>query len=80
MLTDLMMDLPWVKVVHFIQEEVQSLDVAVAAAVDSEDGKKIREENVSQARTIMGGELAIRVRFVNEMARHPESGKVQQVL
>jgi hypothetical protein len=78
MLTDLFMDLPSIRFSQFVQESMTQLEVLlVVTDVFSED---VQTEVVRQVRELMGDEIAIRVKLVDDIDRNPRSGKLQEFI
>jgi phenylacetate-CoA ligase len=78
MLTDLFMDLPSVRYLQFVQERVNQLDVVLV--VTKEFSEEVQAEVVREVRQLMGDDIAIQVKLVDEIARNPRSGKLPEVI
>ncbi len=78
MLTDLFMDLPSIRFVQFVQENVKQLDVLLV--VTEAFSGQVQTEVVRQARELMGGEIDIRVKLVDDISRNPRSGKIEEIV
>src|SRR5437762_3513850 len=78
MLDDLFMPLPQVTHAQFVQESITALDVNVVVKPGT-DGS-IREAMLQEIRSLVGHELTVRIHFVGDIPRNPQSGKYQQVI
>jgi len=78
MLTDLFMDLPAIRFLQFVQESVKQLDVLLV--VTDAFSEQLRAEVVRQVRELMGDEIAVRVKLVDDISRNPHSGKIQEII
>jgi hypothetical protein len=63
---------------QFVQESITSLDVN-AVVKPGTDGS-IRETMLQEIRSLVGSELNVRIHFVSDIPRNPQSGKYQQVI
>jgi len=78
MLTDLFKDLPSIRFLQFVQESVKQLDVLLV--VTDAFSEQERTEVVREVRELMGDDIAVRVKLVDEIERNPRSGKFQEVI
>ena len=78
MLTDLFRDLPSIRFLQFVQESAKQLDVLLV--VTDAFSEQVRTEVVRQVRELMGDDIAVRVKLVDEIERNPRSGKLQEVI
>jgi len=78
MLTDLFWEQPSITDAQFVQSDIASLDVHVVLQPGAP--ATIREDIVNEVRSIMGTQIAIRVRVVADIPRNPTSGKYQEVV
>jgi phenylacetate-CoA ligase len=78
MLTDLFMDLPSIRFVQFVQENVKQLDVLMV--VTEAFSEQVQTEVVLQVREIMGNEIEVRVKLVDDIGRNPRSGKIEEFI
>lgn len=78
MLTDLFTDLSSIRFAQFVQENVKHLDVLLV--VTEAFSEQVRTEVVRQVREIMGDEMEIRIKLVDEISRNPRSGKIQEFI
>jgi len=77
-LTDLFNDLPSTRYIQFVQESAHQLDVLLVVTKDFSE--QVRTQVVWQVRQIMGEDIEVRVRLVDEIERNPRSGKIQEVI
>jgi len=77
MLDDLFMELPAITHAQFVQHDPSSIDVNVIARGAGED---LQTAMVAEVRSIMGPDVAVRLHFVDDIPRHPRSGKYQTVI
>jgi phenylacetate-CoA ligase len=77
-LTDLFRDLPSIRYLQFVQEHVKQLDVLLV--VTETFSERVRTEVVRQVREVMGDEIAVRVKLVDEIERNPRSGKLREIV
>lgn len=78
MLTDLFIDMPSIRYLQFRQEQVDRINVVLVVTPDF--NALIQTEVERQVRTIMGNEISIQVRLVDEIERSPRSGKVREIV
>jgi phenylacetate-CoA ligase len=78
MLTDLFKDLPSIRFLQFVQESVKQLDVLLV--VTDAFSEQVRTEVVREVRELMGDDIAVRVKLVDEIERNPRSGKLQEFI
>lgn len=78
MLADLFMDMPPIQYAQFVQEKLNELDVLVVASADLSE--EVEREAIRQVREIMGEEMTIRIRRVDDIARSERSGKYLEVI
>jgi phenylacetate-CoA ligase len=78
MLDDLFMQLPQVTHAQFVQESITALDIN-AVVKPGTDGS-IRDAMLQEVRSLVGDELTVRIHFVSDIPRNPQSGKYQQVI
>lgn len=78
MLADLFADLPAVRASQFIQDEVAALDVLVVAT--DEYSQDVKQKIEGQVREIMGEQIIVNVRRVEDIPRSPRSGKIQEIV
>ena len=78
MLTDLFMELPAIRYLQFVQESIDRLEVRLVVAGPFSDA--LRAHVLREVREIMGEEIAIDIRLVDDIERNPRSGKIQEVI
>jgi phenylacetate-CoA ligase len=78
MLTDLFMELPAIRYQQFVQESIDRLEVRLVVAGPLSE--TLRSQVVREVRTIMGEEIAIHIRLVEDIERNPRSGKIEEVV
>ena len=78
MLVDLFMDQPAIAHAQFVQEDPASLDVNLVLGSGAFD--EVRHLVIDEIRSVMGPDIAIHLRFVDEIPRNPRSGKYQEVI
>lgn len=78
MLTDLFADIGQVRVAQFVQTTLDTIDVNVVT--DGEIGLPVRARMLREVRDIIGPEIRIRIRPVDDVPRNPRSGKYQEVI
>ena len=78
MLVDLFMDQPAIAQAQFVQDDPASLEVNLVRG--SGGFEDVRHAVIDEIRSVMGPDIAIRLRFVDEIPRNPRSGKYQEVI
>jgi phenylacetate-CoA ligase len=78
MLTDLFMELPSIRYLQFVQESVDQIEVRLVVA--GEFTEAMRAEVLREVREVMGQDIAVRIRLVDDIERNPRSGKIQEVI
>ena len=78
MLTDLFSDMPSIRQLQFVQERVNQLDVLLV--VTEGYCEQTQAEVLRQVRQLMGNDITIQIRLVDEIARNPRSGKYREVI
>lgn len=78
MLPDLFMHQPAIAQAQFVQEDPASLDVSLVLSPGA--SADIRGMVLEEIRSVMGRDIAIRLRFVDDIPRNPRSGKYQEVI
>ena len=78
MLTDLLSDMPSIRLCQYVQHSAESIDVRLV--VTDSFTERERDEVERQVRGIMGQEISVRIRLVDDIERNPRSGKIQEVI
>ena len=78
MLPDLFMHQPTIAQSQFVQEDPSSLDVSLVLSPGASGD--IRGMVIREIRSVMGPDIAIHLRFVDDIPRNPRSGKYQEVI
>jgi phenylacetate-CoA ligase len=78
MLTDLFMDLPSVRYSQFVQESTNHLDVLLV--VSGALSEQLRRQVIHQVRALVGEDIAVRVRRVDDIERSRRSGKIREIV
>ena len=78
MLTDLFTDLPSIRFAQFVQDNVKQLDVLLV--VTEAFSEQVQTVVARQVCEIMGNEIEIRIKLVNDISRNPRSGKIEELI
>lgn len=78
MLTDLFMDLPSIRYSQFVQESIAQIDVLLV--ITGTLSEQLRTKVIREVRTLMGEDIEIRVRRVDDIERSPRSGKIREIV
>ena len=80
MLDDLFIDVPAITHAQFVQNDIYSLDVRLVPRSDAHITPDLRARLLTEVRSLVGHALDVRLQFVDEIPRHPQSGKYQNVV
>jgi phenylacetate-CoA ligase len=78
MLTDLFRELSAIRYLQFVQESKHELEIRLVVA--GEFTEAMRAQVQREVRDIMGQDIAIHIRLVNDIERNPRSGKIREVI
>jgi phenylacetate-CoA ligase len=78
MITDVFHELPSIRYLQFVQDRMDELEVRLV--VVGEFPEAMHAQVVREVRDIIGQEIAVRIRLVDEIERNPRSGKIQEVV
>ena len=78
LLTDLFIDIQSIQYLQFVQERIDQLNVLLV--VNETFSGEVLAEVERQVRELVGEQIIVQVRLVDEIKRNPRSGKIREVI
>jgi hypothetical protein len=78
MLSDLLVDLPGLRLLQFVQDSLFRLDVNVVTTADL--SAELEQKMINEVKELVGSEMTIVINRVPDIARNPRSGKYREVI
>jgi phenylacetate-CoA ligase len=78
MLADLFADIRSIRAAQFVQNSIDNLQVILVTAEGYSES--VERDVVEQVRSLVGRDIAVQVRIVDEISRNPLSGKYREVI